>query len=114
MLFNTDFLLAQNFYHRSTIQRNLVLSVVTQISNRNGNTTVHNKTLEHLSHLALPKLHLLEDHEIPRAKEWHVGFGLLGEQVAELIHAWFNTLQRTYHPMQDKSPAVITCSLCYT
>ena len=32
MLFNTDFLLAENFYHRSTIQRNLVLSVVTQLN----------------------------------------------------------------------------------
>ena len=31
--------------------------------------------------------------------------------MAELIHARFNTLQRTYNPMQDKGPAVITCSL---
>ena len=34
-----------------------------------------------------PKMHLLEDHIIPWAKEWHVGFGLLGEQGAESIHA---------------------------
>jgi hypothetical protein len=49
-----------------------------------------------------PKMHLLEDHVIPWAKQWHVGFGLLGEQGAESIHAHFNTLQRTYHSMPDK------------
>ncbi|KAL5500643.1 hypothetical protein EMCRGX_G012237 [Ephydatia muelleri] len=49
-----------------------------------------------------PKMHLLEDHVIPWAKEWHVRFGLLGEQGAESIHARFNTLQRTYHSMPDK------------
>ena len=49
-----------------------------------------------------PKMHLLEDHVIPWAKKWHVGFGLLGEQGAESIHARFNTLQRTYHSIPDK------------
>ena len=37
-------------------------------------------------------------HIIPWAKEWHVGFGLLGEQ----IHARVDTLQTTYHSMPDK------------
>ena len=49
-----------------------------------------------------PKMHLLADHIIPWAKEWHVGFGLLGEQGAESIHARFNTLQNAYHSMPDK------------
>ena len=42
------------------------------------------------------KMHLLEDHTVPWAKRTGTGFGLLGEQGAESIHARFNTLQRTY------------------
>ena len=33
------------------------------------------------------KMHVLEDHAVPWAKSFHVGFGLLGEQGAESIHA---------------------------
>lgn len=46
----------------------------------------------------------IEDYLIPRAKEWHVNFTLLGEQGAELIHARF------YHSMHARymlDPAVI-------
>ena len=44
----------------------------------------------------LPKMHMLEDHVIPWMKEWHVGFGMMGEQGAESIHKYFNALHRTY------------------
>lgn len=38
-----------------------------------------------------PKMH----HIIPWAKQWHVGFGLLGEQKTESILARFNTRYAT-------------------
>ena len=45
------------------------------------------------------KMHLVE--EVVWARQTHVGFGLMGEQGAESIHARFNTLQRTYHSVPD-------------
>ena len=48
------------------------------------------------------KMHMLEEHTVPWARKTHVGFGLLGEQGAESIHARFNGLQRTYHSVPDK------------
>ena len=48
-----------------------------------------------------PKLHLLECHVLPWIKQWKVGFGLMGEQGAESIHARFNSLKRTYQTMPD-------------
>lgn len=44
----------------------------------------------------LPKMHILETHVIPWLRKWHVGFGLMGEQGAESIHKYFNSLGRTY------------------
>ena len=49
-----------------------------------------------------PKLHMLEEHVVPWIKRWGVGFGLLGEQGAESIHAYFNSLKRTYSGIPDK------------
>ena len=43
----------------------------------------------------LPKMHLLEDH-VPWFKRWHLGFGLMGEQGAESIHAHLMKLERIY------------------
>lgn len=43
-----------------------------------------------------PKLHMLEDHVIPFLKKWKVGFGFLGEQGAESIHARFNKIRRNF------------------
>ncbi|XP_020898282.1 uncharacterized protein LOC110237050 [Exaiptasia diaphana] len=43
-----------------------------------------------------PKLHFLEDHVIKWVKTYNIGFGLLGEQGIEGIHAEFNTLKKTY------------------
>ena len=38
-----------------------------------------------------PKLHPLEDHMVPWIRRWGgVGFGVMGEQGAESIHAEFN------------------------
>ncbi len=48
-----------------------------------------------------PKLHLLEFHIILWIEKWKVGLGLLGEQGAESIHAYFNGLRRTYQTMPD-------------
>ncbi|KAL5484105.1 hypothetical protein EMCRGX_G020553 [Ephydatia muelleri] len=47
------------------------------------------------------KMHLLEDHALQWANRMHVGFGLLGEQGAESIHAKFNTLLSQYNTMHD-------------
>lgn len=49
----------------------------------------------------LPKMHILEDHVIPWLSQWHVGFGLMGEQGAESIHAYFNSLKITYRSVAD-------------
>ena len=43
-----------------------------------------------------PKLHLLEEHAVEWLQRWRVGFGMMGEQGAESIHAHFNILKRTY------------------
>ena len=48
------------------------------------------------------KMHMLEEHTVPWVRRTHVGFGLLGEQGAESIHARFNALQRTYHSVPDR------------
>ena len=45
---------------------------------------------------SLPKMHLLDDHTLEWARNWHAGFGLLGEQGAESIHARFYVLHRTF------------------
>ena len=50
----------------------------------------------------LPKMHILEEHVITWLKRWHVGFGLMGEQGAESIHAYFNSLARTYHSIPNR------------
>ena len=47
-------------------------------------------------------MHLLENHTVPWARRTGTGFGLLGEQGAESIHARFNTLQRTYQCIHNK------------
>lgn len=49
----------------------------------------------------LPKMHILEEHVIPWLKEWHVGFGMMGEQGAESIHKYFNSLGTTYRGIPD-------------
>jgi len=41
----------------------------------------------------LPKMHILEDHIVPWIRQWQVGFGFMGEQGAESIHAYFNSLK---------------------
>ena len=41
-------------------------------------------------------------HVVPWLRKWKVGFGLLGEQGAESIHAHFNSLKRTYCGIPDK------------
>ena len=48
------------------------------------------------------KLHMLEDHMVPFLKQWRgVGFGLLGEQGAEGIHADFKNLKRRFSGIPD-------------
>ena len=48
----------------------------------------------------LPKMHFLEEHMIPWLRRWHVGFGMMGEQGAESIHAYFNSL--AYQSIPDR------------
>lgn len=50
----------------------------------------------------LPKMHMLEEHVIPWLKRHHLGFGLLGEQGIESIHAHFNSLGHTYRSMPEE------------
>lgn len=48
------------------------------------------------------KLHMLEDHMVLFLQQWKgVGFGLLGEQGAEGIHADFNNLKRRFSGIPD-------------
>ena len=47
----------------------------------------------------LPKMHLMEDHMVPWLRKWHLGFGIMGEQGAESIHASFNTIKRSFANM---------------
>ena len=44
------------------------------------------------THSVLPKMHFLEVHVVPYLKQWHMGFGFLGEQGVESIHHYFNDL----------------------
>ena len=37
-------------------------------------------------------MHFLEEHVVPWVKKWKIGFGLMGEQGAESVHAYFNGL----------------------
>ena len=48
------------------------------------------------------KMHLLEDHTVQWANSNHVGFGLLGEQGAESIHAKFNRLGLAFTSIKDR------------
>ena len=50
----------------------------------------------------IPKMHMLEEHVVPWLKEWHLGFGMMGEQGAESIHAYFNRLGKMYDVMPDR------------
>jgi hypothetical protein len=45
---------------------------------------------------------MLEEHVVPWLRKWHVGFGLLGEQGIESIHAHFNSLGRTYRSIPEE------------
>lgn len=49
----------------------------------------------------LPKMHFLEEHVVPWLKKWKIGFGFMGEQGAESIHAYFNTLHQSYRSIPD-------------
>ena len=49
-----------------------------------------------------PKFHMLEKHVVTWLRAWPgVGFGLMGEQGAESIHAYFNSLKRTYQTIPN-------------
>lgn len=47
------------------------------------------------------KMHLLEDHTYDWICAHGVGFGMMGEEGAESIHARFNTPQRTYATIRN-------------
>ena len=53
------------------------------------------------THSVLPKMHFLEVHVVPYLKQWHMGFGFLGEQRVESIHHYFNDLEKTYCGVRD-------------
>jgi hypothetical protein len=48
-----------------------------------------------------PKLHMLEDHVIPRIAKWGFGMALHGEQGGEGCHREFNRLGRVMHSIPD-------------
>lgn len=47
-------------------------------------------------------MHMLEVHVLPWLRKFHVGFGLLGEQGIESIHAHFNYLGRIYRNIPEE------------
>ncbi len=44
----------------------------------------------------IPKMHMLETHVVDWLNEWRVGLGLMGEQGAESIHAYFNNIKASF------------------
>ena len=48
-----------------------------------------------------PKMHMLEEHTVPFLRRWHIGFGFMGEQGAELIHNAINQLEKHYMNMPN-------------
>jgi hypothetical protein len=46
-------------------------------------------------------MHFLEEHVIPWLKRWKIGFGFMGEQGAESIHAYFNNLHQSYRSIPN-------------
>ena len=44
----------------------------------------------------LPKMHLMEEHMVTWIQKFHLGFGTMGEQGAESIHASFNSIERSF------------------
>ena len=44
---------------------------------------------------------MLEEHIVPLLSKWKVRSGLLGEQGAESIHAYFNRLKKWYNSIPD-------------
>eukprot|EP00731_Ephydatia_muelleri_P002119 Em0001g2119a len=61
------------------------------------------------------KMHMIVDHAVQWARSTHVGFGILGEQGAESIHAKFNNLARAHSAIKGKHiPKGIGClARCY-
>eukprot|EP00731_Ephydatia_muelleri_P023934 Em0016g205a len=55
------------------------------------------------------KMHMVEDHAVQWARSTHVGFGLLGEQGAESVHAKFNNLARAYSAIKGKGSGSLLC-----
>ena len=51
----------------------------------------------------IPKLHILEDHIVPWLRRWKMGCGLMGEQGGESLHASFNSTERAYSNMKDRT-----------
>ena len=49
-----------------------------------------------------PKLHMLEEHVIPWMRQWRTGFGFMGEQGAESIHAAINNITPSYLNIPDR------------
>ena len=47
------------------------------------------------------KMHLMEDHAVQWAAAYHVGYGFLGEQGAESIHAKFTRLCLAFVSIKD-------------
>ena len=62
----------------------------------------YDRLLKNSWHYILPtatvpiKMHLVEDHAVQWAAAYHVGYGLLGEQGAESIHAKFTQLSLAF------------------
>ena len=49
----------------------------------------------------LPKMHILEDHVIPWFNRWHIGFGMMGEQGAQSIHAHLMRIEDNYNSIAN-------------
>ena len=47
------------------------------------------------------KMHMLEEHAVEFIQSYGVGFGLLGEQGSESIHARFNSLGISYRNIRN-------------
>ena len=52
-------------------------------------------------------MHMMERHIVTQIRQWKVGMGILGEQGAESIHAWFNCIERSYAGIPNRKDRLL-------
>ena len=94
-----------------SITRVILLDTVPYFVSKEEKKRQHYTTSEHslaistvlsLEQRRTVKMHILEMHNIEWMSTYNAGFGLMGEQGTDAIHAHFNKLYRIYGCMENK------------